>query len=106
MATGTVLFKQTRGGTTFAVTLVTVVSGIYFPTVLLPGWVRWLSDVQPFTPAVSLLRHELIGRPLLESPALTLIKLVGFPLVLMPLCAWALHRAVERARRVGNLIEY
>jgi ABC-2 type transport system permease protein len=106
MATGTVLFKQTRGGTTFAVTLVTVVSGIYFPTVLLPHYLQWLVDIQPFTPAVEVLRHELVGRPLAESWSLSLAKLVGFPAVMLPLTAWILHRAIERARRQGTITEY
>jgi ABC-type multidrug transport system permease subunit len=106
MATGTIMFKQTRGGTTFAITLVTVISGIYFPTVLLPSWLRWLSDVQPFTSAVSLLRHELVGGQLAESVSTSLLKMVLFPVVLFPLMAWLLTRAVESARRRGTIIEY
>jgi ABC-2 type transport system permease protein len=106
MATGTILFKQTRGGTTFAITLVTVVSSIYFPTVLLPHWLSWLANIQPFTPAVELLRHELIGYPLTESVSASLAKLVLFPAVLMPLTAWLLDSAVELARRRGTIVEY
>jgi ABC-type multidrug transport system permease subunit len=106
MATGTILFKQTRGGTTFAITLVTVISGIYFPTVLLPHWLRWLSDVQPFTSAVSLLRHELVGAALAEPVSTSLLKMVLFPAVLFPLMAWLLNWAVEVARRQGTIIEY
>jgi ABC-2 type transport system permease protein len=106
MAAGTILFKQTRGGTTFAITLVTLISGIYFPTVLLPQWLRWLSDVQPFTSAVSLLRHELVGTALVEPASTSLLKLVLFPAVLFPLTAWLLNWAVEVARRRGTIIEY
>jgi ABC-type multidrug transport system permease subunit len=106
MATGTILFKQTRGGTTFAITLVTVISAIYFPSVLLPHWLRWLSDVQPFTPAVELMRHELIGTALTESVFASLAKLVLFPVVLMPLMAWLLDSAVELSRRRGTIVEY
>jgi ABC-2 type transport system permease protein len=106
MATGTILFKQTRGGTTFAITLVTVISGIYFPTVLLPHWIRWLDDVQPFSPAVSLLRHELVGTALLEPVGTSLLKMILFPIVLFPVMAWLLNRAVEVARRQGTIIEY
>ncbi len=106
MATGTILFKQTRSGTTFAITLVTVISGIYFPTMLLPGWLRWLSDVQPFTPAVGLLRHVLIGTALTEPVISSLLKLVLFPAVLMPIMAWLLDSAVELSRRRGTIVEY
>lgn len=106
MAAGTVMLKQTHAGATFVITALTVVSGVYFPVVLLPHWIRWLSDVQPFTPAVELLRHVLVNTPLEESVTLSLVKLVVFPIVLLPVGAWVLHAAVERSRRMGTLIEY
>jgi ABC-2 type transport system permease protein len=90
----------------FVVTVLTVVSGVYFPVVLLPHWVRWLSDVQPFTPAVDLLRNLLVGTPLRESAALSLVKLIAFPGVLLPLAIWTLNAAVGLARRRGTIIEY
>lgn len=106
VAIGVILFKQTRSGTTFIVTAITVVSGIYFPTVLLPDWIRWLADIQPFTPGVDLLRHVLIATPLRESVATTMLKLIVFPAVMLPVSLWSLRRAIESARRNGTVIEY
>jgi ABC-2 type transport system permease protein len=106
MTAGLVVLKQTRAGAMFVVTVLTVVSGVYFPVVLLPHWVRWLSDVQPFTPAVDLLRNLLVGTPLRESAALSLVKLIAFPGVLLPLAIWTLNAAVGLARRRGTIIEY
>jgi len=52
------LVKQTVMGASFIVSAISLVAGLYFPISLLPGYLRWASDVQPFTPAVDLLRHS------------------------------------------------
>jgi ABC-2 type transport system permease protein len=106
MAAALVIFKQTRAGATFVVTMLTVVSGVYFPVLLLPSWIRWLSDVQPFTPAVDLLRNVLVGTPLRESELLNFVKLLAFPAVMLPLSILIMNAAVELARRQGTVIEY
>lgn len=106
MTAALVVLKQTRAGATLVVTLLTVVSGLYFPVVLLPHWIRWLSDVQPFTPAVDLLRNVLVGTPLREPVLLSLTKLAGFAAVLLPISVWALNAAVGLARRRATIIEY
>jgi ABC-2 type transport system permease protein len=106
MAAAVVLFKQTNAGTTFVVTGITVLAGLYFPVTLLPDWIRWTSDVQPFTPAVDLLRHLLVATPLQGGVAEDLIKLVAFPLVMLPLALWAINAAVQRSQRRGTIIEY
>lgn len=106
MTAGLVVLKQTRAGAMFIVTGLTVVSGVYFPVLLLPRWIQWLSDVQPFTPAVDLLRNLLVGTPLRESGALSVLKLIAFPAVLLPIAIWTLNAAVGLARRRGTIIEY
>lgn len=106
MASAVVIFKQTNAGATFVVTGITLVAGVYFPVALLPGWIRWASDVQPFTPAVDLLRHFLVDTPLGDSVGLSLVKLVAFPAVLLPMSLWTLNAAVRRSRRLGTVIEY
>ena len=85
---------------------IALVSGLYFPIVLLPEWIQWVADVQPFTPAVDLLRHLLVGLPLREPAWTSILKLVGFAIVLLPLAAWAVSCAIRRARRTGTIIEY
>jgi ABC-2 type transport system permease protein len=101
-----VLFKQTNAGATFVITGVTLLAGVYFPVELLPGWIRWASDVQPFTPAVDLLRNVVVGTPLRDSLALDLLRLIGFTLILMPISLLALRSALTRSRRRGTIIEY
>ena len=106
MAAAVVMFKQTNAGSTFVMTGVTLLAGLYFPVELLPGWIRWASDVQPFTPAVDLLRNLLVGTPLRHGAAGDLLKLAGFAVVTIPLSLLILRAAVARSRRRGTIIEY
>jgi ABC-2 type transport system permease protein len=106
MTAAVVLFKQTNAGATFIITGVTLLAGVYFPIALLPGWIRWASDVQPFTPAVDLLRNVVVGTPLRDSVALDLLRLVGFTAILLPLSVLVLRSALTRSRQRGTIIEY
>jgi ABC-2 type transport system permease protein len=106
MAAAVVVFKQTNAGATFVMTGVTLLAGLYFPVELLPGWIRWASEVQPFTPAVDLLRNLLVGTPLRHDAAVDLLKLLGFAVVTMPFSLLLLRAAVGRSRRRGTIIEY
>jgi ABC-2 type transport system permease protein len=106
MAAAVVLFKQTNAGSTFVITGITLLAGIYFPISLLPSWIRWASDVQPFTPAIDVLRNLLVDTPLRASMALELGKLVAFTAVTTPLALFLLRAAIQRSRRRGTIIEY
>lgn len=106
MTAAVVIFKQTNAGATFIITGVTLLAGIYFPVSLLPDWIEWASEVQPFTPAVDLLRHFLVDTPLRDPMLLELAKLALFAAVMLPLSIVALSAAVRRSRRLGTVIEY
>jgi ABC-2 type transport system permease protein len=106
LASAVMLFKQSNVGAAFVVTALSLVAGIYFPVSLLPGWLRWMSEVQPFTPAVDLLRHLLVDTPMRDSTTVALAKLAGFATVMLPLSVLALRAAVERSRRNGTICEY
>jgi ABC-2 type transport system permease protein len=100
------VFKQALGGATWIVALISLVAGLYFPVGLLPDWIEWLSEVQPFTPAVDLMRHVLVGTDL-QDPAWTAVaRLVGFSAVLLPVATWLTRAALRTARRRGTIIEY
>lgn len=106
MAAAVVVVKQTNAGATLVITAVTLLAGVYFPVSLLPDWIRWASEVQPFTPAVDLLRNLLVGTPLRESAGIELLKLLGFTAVTMPLSLLLVRFSVEHSRRRGTIIEY
>ena len=100
-----VRFKQAPGAA-YVLAAISLVAGFYFPVELLPWWLGWASDVQPFTPAVDLLRHLLVGLPLRASAWGDVAKLVGFSAVLLPLGVAGLAFAIDRSRRLGTLTEY
>jgi ABC-2 type transport system permease protein len=106
MTSAVVVFKQTNAGATLVITGVTLLAGIYFPVTLLPDWIQWASEVQPFTPAIDLLRNLLVGTPLRDPAWTELLKLIGFAVVTLPLALMLLRAAVERSRRKGTIIEY
>jgi ABC-2 type transport system permease protein len=98
--------KQAIGGATWVVAGISLIAGLYFPVSLLPNWIEWASNVQPFTPAVDLMRHLLVGTPLRDPAWLDAVKLVGFALALLPLATLAVNAAVQASRRRGTIIEY
>jgi ABC-2 type transport system permease protein len=106
LATAAVIVFKQAPGVGALVALVTLVSGFYFPTALLPGWIGWTADVQPFTPAVGLLRNVLAGLPMSEPAWLAVAKLCAFALIILPLAAWAFARGIALSQRRGTIIEY
>lgn len=101
-----IVAKQVAAGTTWIVAGISLIAGLYFPVSLLPGSIRWLSHVQPFTPATELLRHVMINGAPHVDVAGDLAKLVGFTVVLVPPAVWVLGRALQFGRRRGTLVEY
>lgn len=103
---GVLLFKQAGSGIGFVTAGIAIISGLYFPVSLLPSWIQWAADAQPFTPAVDLLRHLLVGQESRRSPWAAVGTLAGFAVVLLPLALLAVRASVARARRRGTIIEY
>lgn len=101
-----ILVKQAGAGAGFLVTGISLVGGFFFPVSLLPEWIQWVSSVQPFTPALGLLRHLLVGTPLSGSPWIPVLKLAGFAAVLLPLSLIVLRASIRIAQRRGTIIEY
>jgi ABC-2 type transport system permease protein len=106
LAAAALLFKQVAAGSSFVLTGLSLVAGFYFPVSLLPGWIRWMSEVQPFTPAVELLRYLIVGTPLQDPAVLSVAKLAGFTAVLLPLSFWVLRKAIQVGRSRATIIEY
>lgn len=102
---GVFMFKSSMG-VAWVVGALALLGGAYFPVKLFPAWIEWVSQVQPFTPAVDLLRHSLLGTTTMEPAWLELAKLVGFTVVLMPVSAALMWYAIHASRRRGTLLEY
>ncbi len=99
-------FKQVAAASQFIVSGIAIVGGLYFPIALLPGWIRWASEAQPFTPATDLMRHLLVDTPLQHPAAVELLKLVGFSVVLLPAGFMLLRAAIRYGQRTGTVAEY
>lgn len=99
-------FKQISNASQFIIAGLAIVGGLYFPIAVLPGWIRWTSEVQPFTPAADLLRHLIVDTPLAHPAALDLLKLVGFVAVLLPAGFALLRAAIRYGQRTGTVAEY
>jgi len=100
------VIKQAGSGAGFIMTGVMLVGGFFFPVSLLPGAIRWMSDAQPFTPALELMRHAVIGTPLADPVLLSVGKVALFAVLLLPIAVQVLHRAIGLAQRRGTIIEY
>jgi ABC-2 type transport system permease protein len=105
LSAAVLVWKQNTGAP-WIMAGITLIAGFYFPVALLPDWIRWASDVQPFTPAVDLLRHLLIGIDLQHEAWGELARLAGFAAVLLPVSAALLLAAVRFTRRRGTILEY
>ena len=106
LAAALLVLKQALAAGRFILAGITIIAGFYFPVALLPDWIEWASYVQPFTPAVDVLRHLLVDTPLREPLWAELAKLAGFALVLIPGSVLVLVLAVETSRRRGTIVEY
>jgi ABC-type multidrug transport system permease subunit len=98
--------KQAGAGAAFIVSGLSIAGGAMFPVGLLPGWLEWISHVQPLSPALELLRWQVVGTPVDGSRLGALVQLVLFTAVLLPLGFAALAWAVRTCRRRGTLTEY
>jgi ABC-2 type transport system permease protein len=98
-------FKQAPG-TGLVMAAISLCAGLYFPVELLPDWIRWSSEVQPFTPAVDLLRHVLVGTELAGSAWLEVLRLVGFAVVGLPVGVFAMRAALRSGQRRGTVTEF
>ena len=106
LAAAVLIVKQAGNIATFVISGLALTSGSFFPVSVLPPTLRWISDVQPLTPALELIRHELVGATISGSPWLAAAKLAGFGVVLVPISLVAISAALARCRARGTLIEY
>jgi ABC-2 type transport system permease protein len=98
-------FKQAPG-TGLVLAIVSLLAGLYFPVALLPDWIEWTSQIQPFTPAVDVLRHVLVGSELSHSVWLELARLAGFAVVLLPVAVFTMAAALRFGQRKGTVSEF
>jgi ABC-2 type transport system permease protein len=81
-------------------------SGTLFPIQSLPRSLELLARAIPLTYAIEAARMALLQGQSVTSIASSLLALLGFSLVLLPLALWGLSYSLHRARQNGTLSFY
>ena len=100
-AAATVTFKVSGGG--FAVTLLTLTSGAYFPLDLLPAWLAAVAAFNPMAIAIDSIRESLLGDPSWSSAAAGIAVIAPAALISLALGIGSFHLALRRERRRGTV---
>ncbi len=101
----TIATKQTEPFTMLILSLSGVVSGVLYPTSVLPHWLAAVAPFLPMTHALELTRGLFIQGASVGSLAGSFIALAAFTL-LLPISVVVLMVAVTWAKRTGSLAHY
>lgn len=102
-AAGTLTFRAGSTGVGFAIMIMTLASGAYFPLDLLPGWVETAAAANPMAIAINGMREPLLGSVDWGETLQQLLVLVPLALVSLGAGVLAFRRALRRERRRGTL---
>jgi len=102
----TLIAFKSSAAITWVIAGLGLVGGVYFPLSLFPGWIRWAGSVQPLTPTIDLLRHELVGASLAHAAWADWVKLTAFAAVLLPVATYILSQSIKLSRSQGTILEY
>jgi ABC-2 type transport system permease protein len=80
-----------------------LVSGVYYPTTILPAWMQLFSRVSPATYVLDAVRRALIDGVSINELLPDLWPLLVMALVFIPLGLWGFGRAERYAKRTGKL---
>lgn len=87
-------------------TLSGLVSGVFFPVSVLPGWIRWTSYVMPTTYAIRALRKALLVNATLADVKTSVLILLLISLITVPVGLATFKWGFDKAREKGSLVEY
>jgi ABC-2 type transport system permease protein len=80
--------------------------GVYFPTEILPGWMKSVSEWVPMTHALSALRKSMLANAGLAEIGNELLFLLIFTLLIWPLGILAFKLALNRSQVDGSVGHY
>ncbi len=102
----TLTFRRGGGVVAMAVLGVTLVSGVYFPVGLLPGWLQSVAQASPIAVTVTAMRDALLGGAGWGEIAPKALLILPASLVSVALGTVAFRLALRRERRLGTLGTY
>ena len=88
------------------VNLSLLIGGVYYPIAVLPDWLEKISYFLPITYSLEGMRMALLQGATLISLIPTIIPLVIFSTLMLPLSLGIFRYAVKRAKIEGSLIQY
>jgi ABC-2 type transport system permease protein len=98
--------RRGAGAVGLVITLLTLLSGAYFPLDLLPGWAAAIAEYNPITVAVDGMREALLVGADWPATARAILTLVAASTASLTLGLLAFSFAVARERRLGTLGVY
>jgi ABC-2 type transport system permease protein len=81
--------------------LLLVVSGVYYPVSVLPGWMQWTARISPATYALRGIRHSVLDGAGVAWADVWPLLLIGAASI--PLGLWIFSRGEQYAKRQGKL---
>jgi ABC-2 type transport system permease protein len=78
-----------------------VVSGVYYPVSVLPGWMEWISKISPATYALRGIRDSILNGAGLAWGNVWPLIVIG--VVSIPLGLWVFRRGEVHAKKHGKL---
>jgi len=98
-----VVFKRGEVMTGLAATALSLLGGVYYPVGLLPGPLRELARILPFTWALDVLRGALLANTFASGQ---FVLLCVFTVAALPVAVAIFDRALDQARRRATLAQY
>jgi len=83
-----------------------LLGGVYYPITVLPDWVQKFSYLLPITYSLEGMRLALLKGYTLRELLPSIIPLLIFTVIMIPVSMWAFKYAVTRAKIDGSLIKY
>lgn len=83
-----------------------LLGGVYYPTSVVPAWLRLVSNALPLSYGLRALRRVLLQNASLSAVAPDLAAVAASALILSAIAAVALSRALRYARAQGTLTQY
>jgi ABC-2 type transport system permease protein len=102
----TLTFRRGAGVVGLGVAGLTLVSGLYFPVGLLPGWLTAAAEANPLAIAAEALREALLGGADWSTVGPDILILTPLSLLSFVLGMAAFRLALRRERRLGTLGTY
>ena len=80
--------------------------GVFFPFAVIPSWIRWISHCLPITHTLNGLRYSLLSSASFSQILPSILALLGFSAVLLPLSLFVFRLSLSKAKKDGTLTHY